>query len=916
MQDRDLLEDEDLLGSQDLFASEVPSAAPQPQAPAPKPRLTERLGRVAKETGIGAAAGFAAPEIMTGLGLLPTPLSPFLLAGGQALRGQRLASSVYGAIGGGAGETAAQISEAAGGTKGQQELSRLVTSTLAPEPVRLLGRTGGYLTARAMGAMGLPGTSKVATVGQLLEREGVSPGSLTAEQRAFINQKIGEIRGGKPSLQAQQEISDMLRSSAARTVGQADEAALRLETEANQIVQAAQAAGGRIDDALQQRISNLQGQFESAAERLRLNAQNTASQVATQARNRANMIMQEAMQQSPQVQQLAKIDADQIIAQGRQQADQILSQSQQRVDRLRDLSARLRQSGAQRVEGAAVQVGEPARVSQIGRDIRDNFTQVLDNLKATRKANADVNKQAAFGEAFQKEAAGLNVRNTKAAANAIQEINTLLLNPVSKLPGVPAGEVRTQLQRVKDAISGQYLDPMTGTAVPAPQSFEGLEIVRRSLRDRASGLPAEGFDAIGQQQAGRLADLVEKMQVEFSPSFAKFLQQYKIDSQPINKFANDLGKAITGRSEADFNEYAVDPAKLAARVFESENTVRQLINTAGPEQAERIARTFVASRLRGANATQVSNFINDPKTQDWLFSFPTLERELMAASQRLGTAESVAGRRSTLAGALRTEMGRVPTVAGRAMTRAEEDAAREAAQRLRTGETAAAQAIRRGETAAAREVTEGERAAEGVLTGAEQQIGASAKAVERQRERLTQEATKAAQAGVTAAEAQAKGLTKQAQAIRDKAAETARLLTAGEQTGPARVRDLIMSEKEQELVETAKVIMQNPAGKEKFAEAVSQVVADLANKSVKSTVDKWKYVGNSLEKAGLIDANLNKRIADQLQEIMVSPVNAQQKATMAQSMMRNLIAGYAVPGVVRAGEAMFTQDEDLLDATR
>jgi hypothetical protein len=31
-----------------------------------------------------------------------------------------------------------------------------------------------------------------------------------------------------------------------------------------------------------------------------------------------------------------------------------------------------------------------------------------------------------------------------------------------------------------------------------PVSFEGLETLRRFLRDRSYGLPAEGFDAIGQ----------------------------------------------------------------------------------------------------------------------------------------------------------------------------------------------------------------------------------------------------------------------------------------------------------------------------------------------------------------------------------------------------------------------------------
>jgi hypothetical protein len=71
-----------------------------------------------------------------------------------------------------------------------------------------------------------------------------------------------------------------------------------------------------------------------------------------------------------------------------------------------------------------------------------------------------------------------------------------------------------------------------------------------------------------------------------------------------------------------------------------------------------------------------------------------------------------------------------------------------------------------------------------------------------------------------------------------------------------------------ELAETAKVILASPAGKERFADAVSQVVADLADKSSKTVVQKWKYVGPRLVKAGLIDERLSQQLADQLQELL------------------------------------------------
>jgi hypothetical protein len=895
----------------------ITSEVPTTRQEGTRPSLIEGAKEVAKQGGIGGVAGYFAPEILTGMGAAaaafpPTaPAAPFLFGSGQALRGQRAASTAMGIASSLMGETAGQVVERTGGTPTQAELARFAAGTFGPEIPRQFGSATGTLVGRALGALGVPGASKVTTIGQLLEREGVRPGSLSAEQREFIQKKLDQVRGGASSLVAQQEIADMLRAGAGGIYRQAEREAADLEAQAGNILQEATRAAGRIDQNLQQRINNLQSQFEAASEKIRSSAQQQAQQVLSQAQTRANTIMTEAMQQSPQVQQLAKVDADQIIAQGRKQADDILAKSQDRMNRMRDVRDRLRSSGQERVQQAAVRVGEPQRVSQLGRDIRQSFVDVLTRLKDTRSANADVNKQAAFGEAFQKEASGATVNQTKAAANAVQELNVMLKNPVSKLAGVPEGTIRNQIKNVRDLLLGTRRSEVNGQSIEVSlrPSFEQLEMVRRNLRDRAAGLPAEGYDAIGQQEAGRLAELVEKVQVEFSPNFAKFLNQYRIDSAPINKFANDLGKAITGRSDADFNEYAVDPARLASRVFDSEATVAQLINTAGPERAEQIARSFVAERLRNATAKDVQSFVQDSKTQDWLFQFPALQQQLTQAAQRLSTAERTAKRRVSLADVLGTEIRTLPISAGRAMTRAEEDAARAAQARVRAGEREAAQLTRGAETAAARDIGRGEAAFGEITGGAERQIGASAKAVERQTKALESEAERQAKQVTAAAETEATALTKEAKAIRDKANETVALLTKADQTGTSRVRDLILSENERELTETAKIILANPQGKKLFEDAIGQVVADLAVKSPKNAIEKWRYASDALGKVGLVDANTVQRITSDLQDLMVSPISGKERVTLARSLFRNFLIGYAVPGVER-GVSSLVEGED------
>jgi hypothetical protein len=894
---------------------------PEPSQPRQRKTVGERATEVGTASGLSAALGFVSPELFTlagGLAAttpLTAPAAPFLFTTGQAMRGQRLAQAGYGLLGGLVGESGGQVVEASGGTPFQAELARFLGGTFGPEGVRQLGKAGGTVIARSLQAMGVPGASKISTIGQMLELDNKRPGTLSTEQRAFIDKKLNEIRGGKPSLQAQQEVADMLARTAQQRVSQAEQQAVALERQADELLTAAQTRAGQIDANTQQRIGALQSQFENAAIGLRQDAETRARQAIEAGRQRANQIMQQVQGQSPQLQSVARIDADQAIAQAQQQADQIAAQAQQKMASLRAKRQRLIQTSQKNLQQAQFQVGEPKRISDIGTDIREGFTSVLDGLRKTRSDNAKTYSQEAFGEAFQKEAAGASFAQTKAAQNAVQELNTMLQNPVSELSGVPEGTVRNQIENVRDVLQGfrktrkqNAFGKAVDVDVALKPSFDQLEVIRRNLRDRASGLPAEGYDAIGQQMAGRLADLVENTQKEFAPKFAAFLEKYKADSQPVNRFKNSLAKRITGREEADFAQFQFDPASLADNVFASRQGVTQLIETA-PEQAENIARSYVANTLQNADAPAVQRFLSDRKTQDWLDLFPRLQQELMAGAQRLGIVERRSSARGQLAKALGTEIEALPGVTATATRRAEELGTRTAVRLERQGETNVRDLTSAGERQSQQAITAGEQQFRDITGGAEQQLGASAKAVERQQRALREQAERAGKAEVGAAEKAATGLTKEAAALRKSAEENAKLLTRGYGSDPERIADLIVSRDINELVETAEVILSNPAGKERFADAVSQVVADLADKSSKTVVQKWKYVGPRLVKAGLIDERLSQQLADQLQELLVTPVSAQEKLTLVKSLFKNAIVSFAGPGIVRGGQYLM-EDED------
>jgi hypothetical protein len=897
---------------------------PEPSQPRQRKTIGERATEVGTAGGLSAALGaLFLLNYLHWLAVLAAaafpvtaPAAPFLFTmTGQAMRGHRLREAGYGFLGGLVGESGGQVVEASGGTPFQAEVARFLGGTFGPEGVRQLGKAGGTVVARSLQAMGVPGASKISTIGQMLELDNKRPGTLTAEQRAFIDKKLNEIRGGKPSLQAQQEVADMLARTAQQRVSQAEQQAVALERQADELLTAAQTRAGQIDANTQQRIGALQSQFENAAIGLRQDADTRARQAIEAGRQRANQIMQQVQGQSPQLQSVARIDADQAIAQAQQQADQIAAQAQQKMASLRAKRQRLVQTSQRNLQQAQFRVGEPKRISDIGTDIRETFTSVLDKLRATRSVSAEKYSDEAFGEALQKEAAGARIQQTAAAQKGVQDINAMLVNPVSELDNVPEGTIRKQLENIRDTLQGfrrtqqqNAFGQAVDVEVALKPSFEMLENIRRNLRDRASGLPAEGFDAIGQQQARKLAEIVEATQREFAPKFAFFLEKYKADSQLINRFINSLAKRITGREEADFAQFKFDPASLADNVFASRQGVTQLIETA-PEQAENIARSYVANTLQNADAPAVQRFLSDRKTQDWLDLFPRLQQELMAGAQRLGIVERRSSARGQLAKALGTEIEALPGVTATATRRAEELGTRTAKRLEREGETKVRDLTSAGERQSQQAITAGEQQFRDITGGAEQQLGASAKAVERQQRALREQAERAGKAEVGAAEKAATGLTKEAAALRKSAEENAKLLTRGYGSDPERIADLIVSRDINELVETAEVILSNPAGKERFADAVSQVVADLADKSSKTVVQKWKYVGPRLVKAGLIDERLSQQLADQLQELLVTPVSAQEKLTLVKSLFKNAIVSYAGPGIVRGGQSLM-EDED------
>ena len=174
-------------------------------------------------------------------------------------------------------------------------------------------------------------------------------------------------------------------------------------------------------------------------------------------------------------------------------------------------------------------------------------------------------------------------------------------------------DIKAPLQRVRNA-----LDPVKGK----PVSFEGLEQLRRFLRDRSYGLPAEGFDAIGQQQAGQLAKIVESIQREFtsayptltaavkgdkSSAFDKFLAQYRKDSEPLQVFRTKTGKLFEEQLPGVEGYAKVSSKKIPSKVFADRESYQGLIEAVGGNRA------FAENEARKYFAGQMEKLAGDPK---------------------------------------------------------------------------------------------------------------------------------------------------------------------------------------------------------------------------------------------------------------------------------------------------------------
>jgi hypothetical protein len=287
-----------------------------------------------------------------------------------------------------------------------------------------------------------------------------------------------------------------------------------------------------------------------------------------------------------------------------------------------ELATRLMTDAEQRLAA----ISQPRTMEAVGAEARDIVSKRLERLKQEREVITDVNKKDMMDEARRKELAGNGVENTQAFKNAEVQLKAFEVDPATGRK-LLTGDTKSQFDRVKRELTGIEQDQFGNTS-RVKVGFERLERLRRELGDRASGLPVEGYSAISQNDAKNLKKLVEGVMSEFTgKKFDKYLKDYERFSQPINRFASEVGTYLTAPSANVRGEFATQTSLLPNKIFSTPENVDSFLKLMGGNvtQVQALARNYASTELANKTPAQINSWLRT--NSEWLSRFPQLKKD-------------------------------------------------------------------------------------------------------------------------------------------------------------------------------------------------------------------------------------------------------------------------------------------------
>jgi hypothetical protein len=634
-------------------------SAPKDSAPEPEGLLTKAAPYV---TGTATAGliGAATPEILTAAGMFPSPMSPFLLAGGQMARTGRMGAALASSGGYLAGQAAKKVT---------------------PEKEKT--------------AISFPGVN--ITRGDIAETAGeiLAPAAATGAKKF--------VTGSAPYKALMAAAEDKGIQSGSTKTAANELANFRNRVPINQVLNTERLRSSPNDIAAYEKVLNKLKEADADTQK------RIAADLAN-AQAQADSILFNYSRQAESALRTNKDLAQRLINEGDVKAKKVIDDALNDANRKAGIRSRAQAAGGvaeKRPQETLQQVGNSeAFESATGGSIQQRINQVVSDEQKALNTAYNTAKDDVSKIVNAKQSQGIGVAQTpayKAITNYLDQ--KLGKNEFAKAPFKQTVEptLVQSLTNIRNAVGGfKNAVDETGKLVEVAgktPSFEALDEVRRKLGDVFAGKEVEGFKNISKEQARELYKLVREAQVEYTGgtdgAFDMMLRNYSEGKDLLNALKIPAGKKIINKDLINPEYFTYDPSGLPREFFSTRKKVEDLINlTKDKGFVEQQASNHVARVLKDADAKTVKQYME--KNAEWLDLLPSLKSRLQDHYAAVSRAGSVVPKTEKLAGALKTEIKNLPITAQTEAKRIRNEAGKAADEAIVAGKKQAKELTTKG----------------------------------------------------------------------------------------------------------------------------------------------------------------------------------------------------------------------------